>query len=108
MAHTHTLTSAQLKRIRSDIERQLAQLLKSTRAQEYDDRGARPETPVVVGDVQSALQDRRQQQLAAAVSALQRLDTGEYGECVSCGNPIPYGRLVVMPETTVCIACGAG
>jgi len=27
---------------------------------------------------------------------------------VSCHNPIPYGRLLVVPEATYCVGCGAG
>ena len=37
--------------------------------------------------------------------ALRRIDEGMYGRCAACGEPIPYGRLTAMPETTRCIAC---
>lgn len=39
--------------------------------------------------------------------ALRRLEEGTYGVCVSCHSPIPYGRLLVMPEATYCVSCGA-
>jgi RNA polymerase-binding transcription factor DksA len=38
--------------------------------------------------------------------ALERLRNGSYGSCVYCGNPIPAGRLLVIPETTHCLGCG--
>jgi RNA polymerase-binding transcription factor DksA len=38
-------------------------------------------------------------------AALTRLDAGEYGACMRCGEPIPYGRLLVMPEATHCLRC---
>jgi len=39
--------------------------------------------------------------------ALRRLEEGTFGVCVSCRNPIPYGRLLVMPEAAYCVSCGA-
>ncbi|MGQ0713709.1 MAG: TraR/DksA family transcriptional regulator [Gemmatimonadaceae bacterium] len=41
----------------------------------------------------------------AIVEALARFTAGTYGICGSCGQPIPYGRLIVMPETTRCVSC---
>lgn len=37
--------------------------------------------------------------------ALQRIDAGEFGECVNCGEDISYKRLKARPVTTMCIAC---
>ena len=37
--------------------------------------------------------------------ALERLDTGEYGLCESCGSEIPTDRLDALPETSFCINC---
>lgn len=42
----------------------------------------------------------------ALTEALERLREGSYGMCVYCGNPIPAGRLLVIPETTHCLGCG--
>jgi len=38
-------------------------------------------------------------------SALARLTAGRYGTCSHCGEAIPYGRLLVMPEATNCLRC---
>jgi DnaK suppressor protein len=38
-------------------------------------------------------------------AALDRLDEGEYGLCVECGEKIAPARLRVMPEVTTCVAC---
>ena len=43
----------------------------------------------------------------ALTEALERLRDGTYGQCVYCGNPIPAGRLLVIPETTHCLGCGS-
>jgi RNA polymerase-binding transcription factor DksA len=39
------------------------------------------------------------------VAALERLDQGEYGQCVECGEAIAPARLNVMPEVTTCVRC---
>lgn len=43
----------------------------------------------------------------ALTDALHRLRSGTYGHCVYCGNLIPAGRLLVIPETEHCRRCGS-
>lgn len=43
--------------------------------------------------------------LDAVRSALARLKTGTYGICTQCNSTIPYGRLIVMPESDHCVGC---
>jgi RNA polymerase-binding transcription factor DksA len=38
-------------------------------------------------------------------SALQRLDDGSYGVCVSCQEPIPAARLELRPQALQCVRC---
>jgi DnaK suppressor protein len=51
---------------------------------------------------------RREQELRLITAALQRLDAGEYGECVQCGEPIAEGRLAINPAVSLCIRCAEG
>lgn len=37
--------------------------------------------------------------------ALEKLEKGNYGSCVKCGEPIPPGRLTFMPWTATCVNC---
>ena len=37
--------------------------------------------------------------------AMDRLQSGDYGTCQVCGEPIPAGRLLAIPEVTTCVAC---
>jgi DnaK suppressor protein len=37
--------------------------------------------------------------------ALRRLERGEYGDCESCGSPVPVERLEALPYTTLCVDC---
>ena len=46
---------------------------------------------------------RRLRQVQMIDAALQRLDDGEYGFCVVCGEPIGSGRLALDPAVPTCI-----
>jgi DnaK suppressor protein len=48
---------------------------------------------------------RREHELNRIESALQRVDDGEYGDCLKCGEVIAEKRLNFDPATPVCIAC---
>lgn len=37
--------------------------------------------------------------------ALQRIDSGEYASCTSCGEDIPPARLRALPTTSLCVDC---
>lgn len=37
--------------------------------------------------------------------AMQRIEEGEYGECLNCGETISEQRLKSIPEATLCINC---
>ena len=50
-------------------------------------------------------QRRRELELGRITKALKRLDSGEYGECQTCGEEIAIGRLEVDPAATLCIRC---
>lgn len=61
-----------------------------------------------------ALNDRAvsEASLNAARHKLSRLETAhgkvdqpDFGICVSCDNPIPPGRILLMPEATRCVLC---
>lgn len=50
------------------------------------------------------------QQQSANVSkridlALQRIDDGEYGYCLQCGEPIAFARLQAQPFANLCLDC---
>ena len=43
--------------------------------------------------------------LSRLETALGKVDQPDFGLCVSCDNPIPPGRIVLMPEATRCVPC---
>lgn len=50
-------------------------------------------------------QARVEQELRRIEAALARLERGEYGYCVECGEAVASGRLRADPAATLCIAC---
>jgi DnaK suppressor protein len=52
-----------------------------------------------------ALQEMEEAQLQQIEAALTRLEQGTYGRCQNCGDPIPPGRLEILPYATLCVAC---
>ncbi len=51
------------------------------------------------------LKRRRQIELEKVMSALIRLDTDDFGLCLSCDEAISQGRLAFDPAVTLCIIC---
>jgi DnaK suppressor protein len=50
-------------------------------------------------------QRRRSVELKRIAAAMARIDEGEYGYCLTCGEAIPGGRLDVDPAATQCVLC---
>jgi DnaK suppressor protein len=48
---------------------------------------------------------RRKGELAKIDAALRRLDAGEYGYCVKCGEEIGDKRLALDPAAAMCVKC---
>jgi DnaK suppressor protein len=51
------------------------------------------------------LKDGLEIDLAKVRLALERIDRGTYGYCLSCGNPLSQGRLNAMPDAELCVTC---
>lgn len=55
-----------------------------------------------------ATERQRASELAKIDAALKRLEEGEYGYCVVCGEEIGDKRLRIDPAASHCINCAAG
>ncbi len=53
------------------------------------------------------LREREQGLLAKIDTALRKIDDGNFGECVSCGEDIGVKRLRARPVAELCIDCKA-
>lgn len=52
-----------------------------------------------------ALKAQLAARLVAVEEAVARMESGTYGVCESCGNPIGEARLEALPDATLCVAC---
>lgn len=52
-----------------------------------------------------AMLHHEQSELAATRQALERIDSGDYGFCQECGEPIGLARLEVVPQAHLCVSC---
>jgi DnaK suppressor protein len=51
--------------------------------------------------------ERARAHLEEIDDALERVRTGDYGNCEDCGQPIAAGRLEARPFSTTCITCAS-
>ncbi len=56
-------------------------------------------------DLGNAAVSRDMHELRAIELARKKMDNGTYGECISCGYPIPFERLQAMPSAERCAPC---
>ncbi|PAV27429.1 TraR/DksA family transcriptional regulator [Tamilnaduibacter salinus] len=52
-----------------------------------------------------ANENQYKRELQQVRAALRRMDEDDYGFCDECGEDIPYPRLSVKPEVTLCLNC---
>jgi RNA polymerase-binding transcription factor DksA len=52
-----------------------------------------------------ALEKRIRDQLTEVEHALSKFDSGTYGLCDHCGQPIEPARLEALPEANLCLSC---
>jgi DnaK suppressor protein len=101
-----------LQQIRKKLLRQKEELLSGA----GQTRNTMPEETAFpeLGDQASAeidrnfilrLRDRERKLLKKIEDAIEKIDTGAYGICESCGQPIGLSRLEARPVTTMCIDC---
>jgi RNA polymerase-binding protein DksA len=110
-------TQTHLSSLREQLEVRLAELRAEVHAAEQAAREAEPLLSREVGDskdeaarrsageVSAAEEQRDMAELAYVEAALRRLQAGRYGDCVDCGEPIPFTRLQVQPAAQRCAAC---
>ncbi len=56
-------------------------------------------------EIDYSLEEVVQEGLAAITAALERIEQGSFGRCVSCGRPIAAERLAALPWASLCIDC---
>lgn len=103
-----TLTAAQLRELEETLVAEQARLERLVPREVHRNAdGPAREAIHDVGDELFPVAPLADARLDAVHSALQRLRTGSYGVCTRCHSSIPFGRLIVMPESDHCVGCHA-
>ena len=96
MRTSSPLTVQQRRELEAELHRERTRLERALHA---------PASPD--GTIGMMVESRSHARYQSIVAALERLEGATYGQCVRCAHPIPFGRLLVMPEATHCVRCGS-
>lgn len=99
------LTSTQHRELESDLRRELATLERRLANERVDESVRTPWFTIQDASVTSRGTSDTMARREAVTQALARLSAGTYGVCGRCATPIPFGRLLAMPEVTDCLRC---
>ena len=100
-----------LKAIRKHLEVELQQRV--SRAENIDNRlrqlgdqdWEEQATQRENDEVLESLDNQTAKEIEQIKQALRRIDDGQYGKCIHCGQAIARERLQALPYTATCIAC---
>jgi DnaK suppressor protein len=98
---------ALLEEERQDLLTKLDELGPGGRGLTYDSNFADSSQVTAERGEVEALAAKLRDTLAEVDKALDKLASGSYGSCESCGNPIDPVRLEAMPATRFCINCAS-
>ena len=54
--------------------------------------------------VEAALR-KAEEKLNKLKLVLNKVDDADFGICIRCGEPIPFGRVLLMPQSRNCVRC---
>jgi DnaK suppressor protein len=98
-----------LEEIRNDLDRSIAVLQgenhRDSAAAGFPQDAADAGANLSEADRSEAVLEAARQQRVLVLDALGRLDNGDYGTCVDCGDHVPEGRLEARPEAARCVRC---
>jgi RNA polymerase-binding transcription factor len=109
-----TMRAKELERFKKLLLSQKAELLNNTRKLLKEEAQHSPddladETDLASSEVNQSLtlrlRDRERLLIQKVESALSKIQTGTYGICEECEEPIEPKRLEARPVATLCIAC---
>ncbi len=111
-------TAAQLKGVRAELEHDIAELRSELEHAHSDLVDLMRDSGDGAGDDEAdagaktyereqeiSLANNAREMLEQSEHALERLDTGTYGICESCGEPVGKLRLQAAPRATLCMPC---
>ena len=100
LASEASVLRADIERAESDIASRLGDAVGDA-GDDQADVGAK----TFAREHELALTHNSRELLAQNERALSRIETGTYGTCESCGEPIGKARLQAFPRATLCVTC---
>ena len=97
-----------LKQNLDEIRRNLAHVSETAKPVELDQNrvGRLSRMDAMQGQAMAqASRQREQQQVRLIQAALQRIELGQFGDCLECNDAIGIARLNIDPATQYCIQC---
>lgn len=107
VAQARAELQSEVQRLRAEItssEQSLVGLMRDSGDGAGDDQ-ADTGTKNITREHEMALAANAREMLVQDERALERLDTGTYGLCENCGNPIGKARMQAFPRATLCVEC---
>lgn len=116
------ITSAQRAKLRVRLEHELGELLVlesqlrsqaavalESRRDSGTDEAEDPEGSSMAfeGAQATAMLEQTTHHAKEIARAIERHDSGTYGDCANCGRPIGFGRLEARPSSALCISCAS-
>ncbi len=110
------LSTEELTRLRQDLEAErerirahIDELLDMLRLEDREIGSGEDDADIAARAISYngllALMESEQQTLAEIENALQAMEEGTYGRCLSCGREIEPARLQARPFARLCITC---
>jgi RNA polymerase-binding protein DksA len=95
-----------LSREIDDLDADLSESLEdSSEESPYDQHMAETAGVTLDREIDLTLEENARAAISQIDRALHKLETGNYGVCDKCGNPIGDERLKAAPFATLCIDC---
>lgn len=99
--------TAGLQKEKEKLERKIRSLKEETQPVSPDDSIGRVSRMDAINNksVNEAALRKAEDRLKNVLLSLENIDEPDFGKCRNCGKPIPFGRLMVMPGSSTCVAC---
>jgi len=96
--------TARIASVRAQLD-----VIRAARAGANDDDEHDPEGSTLSTEWSRAEGQRAdaERELVELDAARERIESGVYGVCASCGDPIPVDRLRLLPAATLCVPCAS-
>ena len=89
-----------------DLERDSAQAQSDSSGENnYRDHMGDQGTATFGKELDMTLEDNARELYEGVLSALARIEAGDFGTCIRCGKEIAVDRLRAMPAAGLCISC---